>query len=104
MSLALFLFGLGRRSGAVRERCNPWRIKGTSAKGWPQLLRWISAVQVGALFSAIKPLLTIAELHDRRLAAARAAMALSAKAPVGSWTPGAGAMEKQVFLGATQMI
>jgi hypothetical protein len=104
IALAVFLFSLGRRSGEVRGRCNPWRIKGTSAKGWPQLLRWISAVQEGALFPAIKPLLIIGELHDRKLAAARAAMALSAKAPVGRWTPGAGAMEEQVFLGAAHMI
>jgi len=61
-------------------------------------------VQNGALFPGIKPLLTIGEMDVPRMAAARAAMALSARAPVGSWSPGTGAMEEQVFLGAAQMI
>jgi len=104
IALAILFFGLGEQSGKVCERCNPWRVRGATSKGWVQLHRWIVAVQAGSLFPGIKPLLALSELNNRRLAAARAAMALSGAAPVGSWAPGAGAMEEQVFLGAVQMI
>jgi hypothetical protein len=105
IGLALLLFGLGRQSGRqVRKRCSPWRTVGATATGWVQLRRWIIAVQSGSLFAGIKRLFNLAELHDRRLAAARAAMALCAAAPVGSWAPGDTAMEEQVFLGAAHMI
>lgn len=99
IAFALGLYGLAGASHAeVRAQVSTAKVVGVCAeRRWITLSRWIDAVAARALFAALP---AMPSDHGRREVAARAAMALSARAPPSLQ---AGALAARAFLGAAHM-
>ena len=81
IAFALGLFGLdGWPQSAVRQAISSWRItSGQNHSTWVTLRRWIAAVADGALWPSLP---RVDSSSPARQVAERAAMALSAMAPL----------------------